>query len=140
MKILPANPPAQELPLYTQRVSAGFPSPADDYLAKPLDLHQHLVQHPAATFFIRAVGESMRDIGIYNGDLLIVDNALTPRSGDVVIAAIDGQLTCKILDTRLRRLVAANPSYPPICLNSDADLIIEGVVCASVRYHRERSV
>lgn len=81
----------------------------------------------------------MRDIGIFNGDLLIVDNSLTARSGDVVIAAVDGQLTCKILDTRLRQLVAANPACPPISLNEYSDLVIEGVVCASVRYHRERS-
>ena len=138
MKLSPVESPAPlALPLYSHSVAAGFPSPADDYLAKRLDLNQHLIQHPAATYFLRADGESMRDVGIYSGDLLIVDNSLKPRNGDVVIAALDGQLTCKILNTRLQQLVAANPSYAVIYINSLADLVIEGVVVASVRYHRK---
>ncbi len=139
MKVSPVNPaqaPVVLTPLYSHSVAAGFPSPADDYLAQRLDLNQHLIQHPAATYFLRADGESMRDVGIFSGDLLVVDNSLKPRNGDVVVAAVDGQLTCKILNTRLQQLVAANPSFPPIYINSTAELVIEGVVVASVRYHR----
>ena len=139
MKVSPVNPaqaPVVLTPLYSHSVAAGFPSPADDHLAQRLDLNQHLIQHPAATYFLRADGESMRDVGIFSGDLLVVDNSLKPRNGDVVVAAVDGQLTCKILNTRLQQLVAANPSFPPIYINSTAELIIEGVVVASVRYHR----
>lgn len=139
MKVIPVDTslaPSMLIPLYGHGVAAGFPSPADDYLAQRLDLNQHLIQHPAATYFLRADGESMRDVGIFSGDLLVVDNSLKPRNGDVVVAAVDGQLTCKILNTRLQQLVAANPSFPPIYISSTAELIIEGVVVASVRYHR----
>jgi len=78
-------------------VRAGFPSPADDYLEAKLDLTEHLVKHPSATYYIKAMGDSMVDYGIFSGDLLIVDRSLTPQVDDVVIAAIDGELTCKCL-------------------------------------------
>ncbi|OTP81488.1 translesion error-prone DNA polymerase V autoproteolytic subunit [Gilliamella apicola] len=85
------------LPLVDTPVRAGFPSPADDYLEAKLDLTEHLVKHPSATYYIKAMGDSMVDYGIFSGDLLIVDRSLTPQVDDVVIAAIDGELTCKCL-------------------------------------------
>ncbi len=81
-------------PLFSVAVSAGFPSPADDFMETPLDIREHLIKHPSATFFARAEGDSMTGFGIFSGDLLIVDRALQPQHGDVVIAAIDGELTC----------------------------------------------
>src|SRR5713101_669572 len=81
-------------------VSAGYPSPADDYLEGSLDLNQHLITHPTATFFVRVAGESMREAGIHSGDVLIVDRALTPTDGSVVIAVVNGELTVKRLSKR----------------------------------------
>lgn len=136
MKITPVADPLSRLslPLFGCRVSAGFPSPADDYLEAPLDLNQHLIKHPSATFFARAEGDSMRGRGIFPGDLLIIDRSLKPGHGQVVIAALNGELTCKILDVRRRCLLAANRRYPPIPIDDDSGFCVEGVVIASVRY------
>lgn len=108
----------QLIPLAADSVRAGFPSPADDYLETELDLVDHLVQHPSATFYVRAKGESMMRHGIYDGDLLIVDRSLEPRNGDVIIIAVDGELTCKQLDLIGRRpyLVSGNSAFTPIPL------------------------
>ncbi|MBU1230932.1 MAG: translesion error-prone DNA polymerase V autoproteolytic subunit [Proteobacteria bacterium] len=102
------------LPLFLAGVQAGFPSPADDFIDKRLDLNEHLIQHPAATFFVRAVGESMLGAGIHDGDLLIVDRAVEPQAGRIVIASVNGDLTVKRLEGRGGRLllVPANPDYP----------------------------
>ncbi|HEY6130428.1 MAG TPA: translesion error-prone DNA polymerase V autoproteolytic subunit [Halioglobus sp.] len=124
------------LPLFSHSVPAGFPSPADDYLELPLDLNEHVIRHPAATYYVRAQGHSMIRLGIHDGDLLVVDRALEPAHGDVVIAALDGELTCKVLDLRLRRLLSGNDLFPPIPVGDDAELVIEGVVTHSIRYHR----
>ena len=124
------------LPFFSHSVRAGFPSPADDYIAQALDLNEHVIQHPAATYYVRAQGESMMRVGIHNGDLLVVDRALEPVHGDVVIAALDGELTCKILDLKHKRLLSGNDLFPPIELGEDAELVIEGVITHSIRYHR----
>ncbi|MFT6914932.1 MAG: DNA polymerase V [Motiliproteus sp.] len=123
-------------PLYADSISAGFPSPASDYLEARLDLNAHLIQSPSSTYFVRAEGDSMRGRGIFSGDLLVVDRSITPKSGQIVIAALDGELTCKILDTERRCLVAANPRYPSIPITQESAFSIEGVVIASVRYHQ----
>lgn len=124
------------LPLFSHSVRAGFPSPADDYIEQALDLNEHVIQHPAATYYVRAQGESMMRLGIHDGDLLVVDRALEAVDGDIVIAALNGELTCKILDLRMRRLLSGNDLFPPIELGEDAELIIEGVITHSIRYHR----
>lgn len=123
-------------PLYAHRVPAGFPSPADDYLDKGLDLNEFLIKHPVATFYCRVTGGSMEGLGIFDGDILIVDRALEPLHGDVVLAVLDGELTCKVLDTRHQRLLSANPSFDPIPIRDDADFLVEGVVTSSIRRHR----
>ena len=128
MKILP-------LPLFIHSVPAGFPSPADDYLERSLDLNQYLIKHPAATYLARARGNSMEGCGIYDGDLLIVDRSLEAQHGQIIIAALDGQLTCKILDKNNQCLRSASKHYAPIAINEFSDLIIEGVVVHSVRHH-----
>src|SRR5271170_7219676 len=83
------------LPLFAAPVKAGFPSPADDFMEERLDLNEHLIQHPAATFFVRVDGDSMQGAGIHKGDILIVDRALEPMSGRIVVAVIDGAFTVK---------------------------------------------
>ena len=128
MKVLP-------LPLFIHSVPAGFPSPADDYLERSLDLNTYLVKHPAATYLARARGNSMEGCGIYDGDLLIVDRSLEPRHRQIIIAVLDGQLTCKILDKHNQRLISANEHYAPIAIGEFSDLLIEGVVVHSIRHH-----
>jgi DNA polymerase V len=123
------TPPALT-PAMTYRIQAGFPSPAEDYVEPGLDLNEHLIQHKEATFIVRVRGYSMINAGIYDGDELIVDRALTAADGNVVVAVIDGELTIK----RLRRttdgykLCAENPAYPDIELRSGQELQVWGVV------------
>jgi len=95
----PANSPSRvPLPLFTGKVAAGFPSPADDYIENNLDLNELLVQKPAATFFVRAQGESMLGAGIHPNDILVVDRSLEAVPGKVVICSINGELTVKRLE------------------------------------------
>jgi DNA polymerase V len=122
-------------PLFGSYVACGFPSPAEDYVDRPLDLHEHLVEHPAATFFCRVAGHSMEGHGIYDNDLLVIDRAVEPRHGSVVVAVVNGELTCKCLDMQKRRLVASHPDYPAIPITETLELIIEGVVTYSIRKH-----
>ena len=123
-------------PLYGSRVQAGFPSPADDHIEGKLDLNEHLVRRPAATFFVRASGESMKDAGIFDGDLLVIDRSISAKSDDIVIASIHGELTVKRLQQSGKEwlLVPANPKFPVIQLEG-SDGEIWGVVTHSVRRH-----
>ena len=111
-------------------MQAGFPSPADDYIERHLDLNQHLIQHPAATFILIATGDSMTGAGIYSGDMLIVDKSLEAVDGRVVIAALDGELTVKRLSRKNGRvqLLPENPQFKPIDITHEQDLLIWGVV------------
>lgn len=129
------EPTSLALPLFGSPVAAGFPSPADDYIEKSLDLNEYLIKKPSATYFARASGQSMNRLGIFDQDLLIVDRSVNPQHGQIVVVALDGQLTCKVLDLRQRRLLSANPNYPPIPITEDMDTIVEGVVIHSVRHH-----
>ena len=124
-------------PLYNQFISAaGFESPADDYLEARLSLDELLITHPAATHMVWASGNCQQPRGIFHKDLLIVNRSLDPRHGDMVVAHIDGQMTCKRLDIKNRRLVSSNPSYPSIDIRDGQDVSIEGVIPFSVRGHR----
>ncbi|KJS09252.1 MAG: hypothetical protein VR73_03220 [Gammaproteobacteria bacterium BRH_c0] len=140
MKIHPLPIPsplrAFAAPIYLSRVPAGFPSPADDYVDKPLDLNELLIRHPSATFYCQVSGESMTGAGIFDGDILIVDCALRASHGDVVLATLDGEMTCKILDLHHQRLLAANRDYAPIPIREGCDFVIKGVVTSSIRRHR----
>lgn len=128
-----AGESSRRLPLAAGEVRAGFPSPADDYLEMELDLVEHIVHHPSATFYVKAKGDSMRDYGIYNGDLLVVDRSLEPRHGSIIIAAVDGELTVKRFELIGSRpyLVAGNPEYPPIPLTG-RECHVWGVVTHNV--------
>jgi len=128
---LPAlEPPAVALPLYGTRIRAGFPSPADDYVEGRLDLNQYLIPHPAATFFVRVAGDSMVGAGIHPGDLLLVDRALEPVDGRIVIAVVDGELTVKRLRLRAGavQLLAENDGYAPLLITEAMEFVIWGVV------------
>ena len=115
-------------PLFGHSVRAGFPNPADDYQEISLDLNEHVIRHPSATYFVRAEGDSMTSLGIFSGDLLVVDRANDASDQSVVIVALNGELTCKIYDEKGKRLLSANNLYPPIHVNEDMDAICEGVV------------
>ncbi|MCK4841181.1 MAG: translesion error-prone DNA polymerase V autoproteolytic subunit [Methylococcales bacterium] len=119
-----------EIPLFSGKVAAGFPSPADDYIEKTLDLNDLLVQKPAATFFVRASGESMLGAGIHSNDILVVDRSIDPVIGKIVICALNGELTVKRLKSMGDEIVlgAENPAYSDIIVKEGTDLMIWGVV------------
>ncbi len=133
-RALRPDAPRARLPFFGHRVPAGFPSPADDYVEAWLDINEHLVDHKEATFFVRASGDSMLGAGIQSGDLLVVDRALEAGHGDIVIAAVDGELTVKRLEKRPGRirLLAENPAYPPIEIRDRQDLTLWGVVTSVI--------
>lgn len=118
------------LPLFLERVSAGFPSPADDYMEDRLDLNRYLVKHPAATFFVRASGDSMIGAGIHSGDILVVDRSLEPGNNSVVIAVINGELTVKRITKSRGKLflLPDNESYRPIEIRDGMEFEVWGVV------------
>ena len=118
-----------------QTVRAGFPSPAEDIGAKRVDLAARLIKHPQATFLIRARGDSMREAGIFDGDVLVVDRAVGPRNGHVVIAVVDGDFVCKSLWMRSGRmkLKAANPGFPDIVAKDGQTIEVWGVVTYAIK-------
>ena len=118
-----------ELPLFSSRVPAGFPSPGDDYIDQTLDLNE-LVKHPSDTYLVKVEGDSMINAGIYDGDILIVDRAMEAENNKVIVANLDGELTVKrlsIKDTRVL-LMPDNPKYEPIEIRPLSDFRIMGVV------------
>jgi DNA polymerase V len=117
-------------PYYNNAVKAGFPSPAEEEMATPLNLHSHLITHPHATFFVRVLGDSMEGAGIFDGDMLIVDKAATPSHGKVVVALIQGEFTVKrlIIDDHGVMLKPENPRYKAVRISQGQDLTIWGVV------------
>jgi DNA polymerase V len=121
-------------PLFNCSVSAGFPSPADDYIDRKLDLNDLLIKNPPATFFVRAAGDSMINAGINHGDILIVDRSLEAGSGQIVIAALHGELTVKRLFKKgaACRLMAENPNYPPLEITEESQCEIWGVVTSVI--------
>lgn len=122
-------------PLAGSPVSAGFPSPADDYLEPPLDLNDYVKRHPEATFFVRVSGDSMAGAGINSSDILVVDRALEPRPGHIVIAVVDGEMLVKRLLREQGRwwLAPANENYPPIEIREGIELRVWGVVTHVLR-------
>ncbi|MFP4227903.1 MAG: LexA family protein [Salinivenus sp.] len=122
--------PGRRRPVFLTRVEAGFPSPASDYVETCLALDDHLIDHEAATYFLRVSGSSMREAGIHDGDLLVVDRAVEPADGHVVVAALDGELTVKRLRVCDGRAVLApeNAEHEPIPIGEQQDLVVWGVV------------
>ncbi|TXT41390.1 MAG: hypothetical protein FD135_263 [Comamonadaceae bacterium] len=117
------------------RVAAGFPSPAEDQAVQRIDLMAQLIKHPQATFLLRVRGESMKDVGIFDNDVVLVDRAITPRSGHVVIATVDGEFVCKTLWQRAGRmkLKAANVAFPDINPTDGQTVEVWGVVVAAIK-------
>lgn len=124
-----------EWPLASSSIRAGFPSPAQDFAAERLDLMKLLVKHPQATYFWRVAGDSMRDAGIDDGDLITVDRALRPRHNSIVVALVDGDCTVKYLHQQdgCMKLRAAHPGYPDILPRDGETIEIWGVVTACIK-------
>ncbi|WP_156823484.1 LexA family protein [Woodsholea maritima] len=116
-------------PGYVNTMAGGFPSPADDYLERDLDLHRYAVQHPACTFFARAIGHAMVGAGIHDGDILVIDRSLTPVSGQIVVVDCHGELMIRRLKLhgRQRFLCAEHPDFTDLDISQYEDITIWGV-------------
>ena len=125
---------ARLLPLSSEVISAGFPSPAEDYIELGIDLNKYLIKNPISTFFLRVSGNSMNNAGIYNNDLLIIDRSINPNPGDIVVALIDGEFTLKRLIKKENNyyLKADKENYPTINLYEYLDIEIWGVASYSI--------
>ena len=123
-----------KIPLLTDSVSAGFPSPADDYTEENIDLNEHLISNPFSTFFLRVKGDSMINAGIKDKDLIIVDKSLIAKPGNIIIAMIDGEFTIKRLSMKNNELYlkAENHNYPDFRFKNHIDIQIWGVVIYSI--------
>lgn len=119
------------LPFFTANVSAGFPSPADDYVETQLDLNELIIKHPSATFFVKVNGNSMQEAGIFSGDILVVDRSISPSHGKIVVAVLDGEFTVKRLwiekGGRIL-LTPENAAYKPIEIKPGSQFQVWGVV------------
>jgi len=126
------NLPVKEglFPMFCTRISAGFPSPADDYIENSLDLNEYLIKHPAATFFIRVTGESMTGAGINSGDILIVDRSVTAVNGSIIVAVLNGEFTVKRLVRRGSVIILSpeNPAYKAMEITNGSEFEVWGVV------------
>ena len=127
-------------PLLGVRVPAGFPSPADDYIEARINLNDYIITHPAATFYYRAEGNSMVDAGIFDGDLLVVDNSLTPQDNDIVVAIIDGERTLKQIKLSGGKifLFPKNVKYKPIEITESMNITVSGVVVCNIHFHKRK--
>lgn len=127
------------IPLFASKIKAGFPSPAQDYIERTLDLNELCIRHPSSTFFVRVEGDSMVEAGIYDSDVLVVDRSIDAEHGDIVVAAVGGEFTVKELCTRPSlMLLPRNPAYKPIRPNNGEELSIFGVVTNVIRQMRRK--
>ena len=126
------------IPFVFSSVSAGFPSPAQDYIEESIDISEKLIRNPSSTFLVRAHGNSMKDSNIQNGDILVVDKSLEVRNNDIVIAYIDGEFTVKRFFKSKNHitLYPANNDYKPIHINSTTDFLVWGVVTYVLHQYR----
>ena len=124
-----------ELPFVDTGISAGFPSPADDFIELTIDLNKFLVKHKDTTFFARVKGHSMKNAGIYDGDLLVIDKSLSPQDGKIAICQIDGEFTVKRIkiEKDIVWLIAENEDFKPIKVTPENELMIWGIVIHSIK-------
>lgn len=131
--------PKQQIPFFSDPVKAGFPSPAQDYVERTLDLNELCIRHPNATFFVRVEGDSMIEAGIHDGDVLVVDRSIDAEHGDIVVAAVGNEFTVKELCTRPSlMLLPRNPAYKPIRPRNGEELNIFGVVTNVIRQMKRK--
>jgi len=125
-----ATVPTKSMPLFTSHISAGFPSPADDYIEKRLNLNDLVIKNHTSTFFVKVSGDSMLEAGIHHGDILVVDKAKAPANNSIVIAVLNGELTVKRIHKAGKKLylVPENSDYSRIEVTKDMELVVWGVV------------
>ena len=118
------------LPVLSAGISAGFPSPAMDFMDVSIDLNQLMIKHPSATFFGRVQGTSMLDAGISDGDLLVIDRSLSPANNKIAVCFVDGEFTIKRIQKEVDCcwLMPANEKYKPIKVTKDNDFLVWGIV------------
>lgn len=119
-----------DIPFYQSNVSAGFPSPAEDFMELDLNLQEYLVQHPSATFCVKVTGDSMQNAGIFSGDVMVVDRALEPKNKTIVLAVLDGEFTVKRIHKKgdLLFLNPENDNFKPIEITQEMNFKVWGVV------------
>lgn len=124
-----------EVPYVDVGISAGFPSPADDFIELTIDLNRELIKHKDSTFFAKVKGDSMKNAGIFDGDLLIIDKSLEPQDGKIAICQIDGDFTVKRIkkENGVVWLIAENEDYKPIKVTEENELMIWGIVIHSIK-------
>lgn len=122
-------------PLYSSRPAAGFPAPGDDQVERVLDINDLVVKHPASTFFVRVEGDSMEGAGIFSNDVLVVDRAVAPTHGAIVVAAVYGEMVVKRLHAQgdTHTLISEKEGYEPIAVSENDECFVWGVVVGSVR-------
>lgn len=130
-----ATETAIELPLMGESVRAGFPSPAEDFTEVSIDLNLELLKNPASTFFCKVSGDSMQDMGISDGDLLVIDKSLEPQNGKVAVCYVDGEFTLK--EIKIEQdccwLIPANKNFKPIRITEDNEFIVWGIVTYAIK-------
>lgn len=128
------------LPYADGGIKAGFPSPAQDYISQAIDLNKELIHHPACTFYGRVSGDSMKDAGLSDGDILVIDKSLEPQSGDMAVCYIDGEFTIKYIriESNIIWLIPANEAYKPIKVTPENEFQIWGIVTYSIKNHNRR--
>ena len=128
--------PLLEMPYFLNTVRVGWPSPADDYIERPIDLNEYLIKNSAATYFVRVSGDSMINANIGDGAVLIVDRSIEPTHNKIVIASIDGSYACKRLLLKPRVcLMSETSKYPPIFINKEEELQLAGTVIAAINFY-----
>ena len=129
-----------DLPYADTGVRAGFPSPAQDFMEYALDLNKELIRHPASTFLARVQGDSMKDAGVYDGDLLVIDKSLPPFDGAMAVCYVDGEFTVKFIKINKNGiwLVPANETYRPIRITGQNNFLIWGIVTYSVHNQKRK--
>ncbi|MBR3444239.1 MAG: translesion error-prone DNA polymerase V autoproteolytic subunit [Bacteroidaceae bacterium] len=131
-----------QLELQDARVVAGFPSPADDYAHETLDFNRDYIRHPEASFYGKVEGMSMKDAGIFDGDRVIIDRAVEPHDGSIVVGFLNGDFTMKYLDLKHKNdgyieLKPANPDFPVFKITENDDFEVWGVVIHLIRTFEE---
>lgn len=133
---------SSSLPLQfaNEGIKAGFPSPAQDYLEQAIDLNKELIKHPTSTFYGRVVGDSMRDEGIEEGDILVIDKSLELLDDDLAVCFIDGEFTVKRvrLEPDAAWLVPSNTNYPPLKVTKDNEFMVWGIVTYTIKKNRRK--
>lgn len=127
------------IPIFIEAGITGFESPAAEYIELGISIDELIIKHPNATFIGIASGQSMQEVGIFDGDLLVIDRAEDVSTGDIIVASYNGSFVCKIIDKSKRLLISASKDYKSVYISNDDDFKLEGIVTASIRLHRNKA-